>query len=125
MKEERNQESVRAERVKAENPRVKSIESQATTSERTNETYTSETRHASKVSWSMLAERPRGSKNPVGLMTPSSFSYDLRAVEALPWDAGAKAVALATSEATRASFMVSDGWLRNCERVSERLRIRT
>jgi hypothetical protein len=72
------------------------------------DTFTSDTRQLSKVSWSMFLDSPRGSKKPVGATTPSSFSNDiLREVEALPWEAGANAAALAMREAAMASFMVS------------------
>jgi hypothetical protein len=47
-------------------------------------------------------------KNPTGAIAPSEFSKPmLRAVEALPREAGAKAAALTTKEAAMASFMIS------------------
>jgi hypothetical protein len=46
-------------------------------------------------------------KKPTGAIAPGAFSYDLRAMEALPLEAGAKAAALARREAVRANFMIS------------------
>lgn len=50
--------------------------------------------------------KPKGSKNPVGAITPSSFSKAARDVVALPTWAGAKAAAPAIKEATITDFMV-------------------
>ena len=45
-------------------------------------------------------------KKPVGATTPSSFSYEKRAVEDAFWVAGAKAAAAAMREDARMSFML-------------------
>ena len=45
-------------------------------------------------------------KKPVGAITPSSFSYENKAVEEACLAAGAKAVAEAKREAKTANFMV-------------------
>ena len=79
-------------------------------------TLSSDTRYASKVSWSMLVESPKGSKNPVGAITPSSFSYPIWTAEVrAALLAGAKAAAELMRAATTVNFILAVLTDSNCE----------
>lgn len=66
----------------------------------------------------MFEDNPNGSKNPVGAMTPSSFSKDiLMAVEAFPVWAGANAAAPARREAHTTSFIFKNFTTQICATV--------
>ena len=57
----------------------------------------------------MLLESPRGSKNPVGAITPNSFSYPIWTAEVrAALFAGAKAAAELRRAARRVNFMVAN-----------------
>ena len=55
--------------------------------------------------WAMWSNIP---KNPVGATTPSSFSYEKRAVDEAFWATGAKAAAAAMRDEARMRFMLTE-----------------
>merc|ERR1719253_2156330 len=68
--------------------------------------FSSTYRSRSKVSWSALSRKPRGSENPRGGWAPSSDSKAAREVDCRACWAGAKAVAEATRARAATDFIM-------------------